>query len=100
MGFRSGDHIISYDDYEPEDFMMLQVDLARHTPAKAVVERGGDTLEIYIDHGRIGVQNHSQKIQHTMTDISDQQDKTVISLNLLLKLSQQTILQLILQLVE
>ena len=54
MGFRSGDHIISYDDYEPEDFMMLQVDLARHTPAKAVVERGGDTLEIYIDHSRIG----------------------------------------------
>ena len=54
MGFRSGDHIISYDDYEPENFMMLQVDLARQTPGKAVVLRGADTLDIYIDHNRIG----------------------------------------------
>ncbi len=54
MGFRSGDHIISFDEYEPENFLMLQADLARETAGKAVVLRGGDTLDIYIDHRRIG----------------------------------------------
>ena len=54
MGFRNGDHIISFDEYEPENFMMLQADLARQTAAKAVVLRDGDTLDIYIDHNRIG----------------------------------------------
>ena len=54
MGFRNGDHIISFDDYEPENFLMLQADLARETAGKAVVLREGDTLDIYIDHSRIG----------------------------------------------
>jgi regulator of sigma E protease len=54
MGFRNGDHIISFDGYVPESFDMLQADLARHMTRKAVVERGGDTLSIYIDHSMIG----------------------------------------------
>ena len=54
MGFRNGDHIISFDDYEPENFMMLQADLARQETEKAVVLRGNDTVTLYIDHNRIG----------------------------------------------
>ncbi|MCQ2142769.1 MAG: RIP metalloprotease RseP [Bacteroidales bacterium] len=54
MGFRSGDHIISFDDYCPDNFSMLQADLARRDVSKAVVLRDGDTLDIYIDHSRIG----------------------------------------------
>ena len=53
MGFRTGDEIISYDDYIPEDFFMLQADLARQTPDKATILRGDDTLNIYIDHNMI-----------------------------------------------
>ena len=54
MGFRNGDHIISFDDYIPESFSMLQADLARRMTRKASVERDGDTLNIYIDHNLIG----------------------------------------------
>lgn len=54
MGFRDGDHIISFDDYHPENFGMLQADLARRNVRKAVVLRGSDTLDIYIDHAMIG----------------------------------------------
>jgi regulator of sigma E protease len=54
MGFRNGDHIISFDDYEPENFVMLQADLVRQGTEKATVLRNGDTLSIYIDHNRIG----------------------------------------------
>ena len=54
MGFRNGDRIISFDDYVPENFAMLQADLARHTTHKATVIRGEDTLGIYIDHSMIG----------------------------------------------
>ena len=54
MGFRNGDHIISFDDYVPENFGMLQADLAREMAAKATVLRDGDTLDIYIDHAMIG----------------------------------------------
>ena len=54
MGFRNGDHIISFDEYEPENFLMLQADMARQTAGKARVLRDGDTLDIYIDHNRIG----------------------------------------------
>ena len=54
MGFRNGDHIISFDDYEPENFMMLQADLARQETEKAVVLRNGDTATLYMDHNRIG----------------------------------------------
>ena len=54
MGFRNGDHIISFDEYIPDNFAMLQADLARQTVRKATVLRGGDTLDIYIDHRMIG----------------------------------------------
>lgn len=54
MGFRNGDHIISFDDHVPESFDMLQAELARQMTRKAVVERDGDTLNIYIDHNMIG----------------------------------------------
>ena len=33
MGFRSGDRILRFDDYEPEDFFMLQADLVRRVAA-------------------------------------------------------------------
>lgn len=54
MGFRNGDHIISFDDYVPDNFGMLQADLARQTARKATILREGDTLDIYIDHSMIG----------------------------------------------
>ena len=54
MGFRTGDEILRFDDYEPENFGMLQADLARRGVHKATVLRDGDTLDIYIDQARIG----------------------------------------------
>lgn len=54
MGFRTGDEILRFDEYVPENFNMLQADLARRTPEKAVVLRGLDTINIYIDHNMIG----------------------------------------------
>ena len=54
MGFRNGDEILSFDDYVPENFSMLQADLARKTASKATVLRDGDTINIYIDHSMIG----------------------------------------------
>lgn len=54
MGFRNGDHIISFDGYIPESFWMLQADLAREMAKKATVLRDGDTLDIYIDHTMLG----------------------------------------------
>ena len=54
MGFRNGDMILAFDDYVPEDFSMLQADLVRRSTRKARVLRDGDSLNIYIDHSRIG----------------------------------------------
>ena len=54
MGFRTGDEILRFDDYVPENFGMLQADLARRGVHKATVLRDGDTLDIYIDQARIG----------------------------------------------
>lgn len=54
MGFRNGDEILMLDDYQPEDFRMLQADLARHTAQKAIILRGNDTIALYIDHSMIG----------------------------------------------
>ena len=54
MGFRSGDRILALDDYVPDDFSTLQIDLARRDVRKATVLRGADTLELYIDQSRIG----------------------------------------------
>lgn len=54
MGFRNGDRILAFDDYVPGDFYSLQADLARRHVRKAVVLRGTDTLDIYIDRSKIG----------------------------------------------
>lgn len=54
MGFRTGDEILYFDDYAPENFGTLQADLARRSPATATVLRGTDTLTIWIDHALIG----------------------------------------------
>lgn len=54
MGFRNGDEILRFDDYVPEDFGMLQADLARRNVGTATVLRDGDTLQLYIDHAMIG----------------------------------------------
>jgi len=54
MGFRTGDRIIDFDGYEPENFGMLQADLARRDVSVATVLRGTDTVRIYIDHSLMG----------------------------------------------
>jgi regulator of sigma E protease len=54
MGFRTGDRILRFDDYVPDDFASLQVDLARRDVRVAKVLRGTDTLDLYIDQSRIG----------------------------------------------
>ena len=54
MGFRNGDRILMLDDFQPENFGMLQADLARRTVKRATVLRDGDTLNIYIDQSRTG----------------------------------------------
>ena len=54
MGFRNGDEILMFDDYVPENFGMLQADLARHATSRATVLRDDDTVNIYIDHSMIG----------------------------------------------
>ncbi|MBQ5944063.1 MAG: RIP metalloprotease RseP [Bacteroidales bacterium] len=54
MGFRSGDRILKMDDYVPEDFGMLQADLARRSVREVTVLRGTDTLDIYIDRNTVG----------------------------------------------
>lgn len=54
MGFRSGDRILAFDDYVPENFATLQADLARRDVRAAKVLRGTDTLAIYIDHSMLG----------------------------------------------
>lgn len=54
MGFRTGDQILSFDDYSPENFAMLQADLARRDVHKATVLRNHDTVELYIDQAMIG----------------------------------------------
>lgn len=50
MGFRTGDRIIALDDYIPTDFNSLQADIARRDVHLVTVERGGDTVQVYIDH--------------------------------------------------
>lgn len=54
MGFRTGDMILSFDEYVPTDFSMLQADLARRNVKQAKVLRGADTVVLYIDHSMIG----------------------------------------------
>lgn len=54
LGFRTGDHIIRLDDYTPENFGMITADIARRNVRKVCIQRGEDTLNIYIDRSRIG----------------------------------------------
>ena len=54
LGFRTGDRILLYDDYAPEDFMDLQADLARRQVEKVTVLRGADTLVLYMDQSLMG----------------------------------------------
>ena len=54
LGFRNGDHIIRMDDYVPENFGMLQADLARRNVSKVTVLRDRDTVDLYIDRSMIG----------------------------------------------
>ena len=54
MGFRNGDRILKMDDYVPENFGMLQADLARRNVQEVTVLRGPDTVHIYIDKSMIG----------------------------------------------
>lgn len=52
MGFKAGDHIISLDDYQPQDFSNLQADLIRRQTQKVTLLRGADTLNLYMDLSR------------------------------------------------
>lgn len=54
MGFRSGDRILRYDDFEPTDFLNLQADLARRQVSEVQVLRGTDTLTLYMDESLMG----------------------------------------------
>ncbi len=53
MGFRTGDRILSLDGYVPENFGMIQADIARRGVHKVSVLRDGDTVNVYIDHSMI-----------------------------------------------
>ena len=53
MGFRTGDRILRFDDYVPENFNQLQADLARRNVRRIEVLRGTDTLILYMDQSRI-----------------------------------------------
>ena len=50
MGFKTGDQILALDGEVPENFQMMQMDMARDMVQKVTVLRDGDTLDIYIDH--------------------------------------------------
>lgn len=52
MGFRAGDKVLAYDDFVPEDFSALQMELVRCEPSFATVLRDGDTVRLWIDNGR------------------------------------------------
>ena len=54
MGFRNGDEIICFDEYKPENFAMLQAELVRNSVKKVSVLRQSDTVDLYMDHSRIG----------------------------------------------
>ena len=60
LGFRAGDEILAFDDYVPENFGMLQADLARRKVHKAKVLRGSDTLTLYMDGAMLGEVLNSQ----------------------------------------
>lgn len=49
MGFRSGDQILALDGTAPENFQLMQIDMARDMVNTVTVLRGDDTLNLYID---------------------------------------------------
>ena len=53
MGFRTGDRILQFDDYVPQNFNELQMDLVRRKVRQIKVLRDGDTLTLYMDQSRI-----------------------------------------------
>ena len=53
MGFRDGDRIISFDDYNPDDFGSLSADLLHEQAETATVLRNGDTVEISLGNDYI-----------------------------------------------
>ncbi len=53
MGFRNGDRILSFDDYTPDNFASLQIDIVRQEARYATVLRGKDTVKLYIDQAMI-----------------------------------------------
>ena len=63
MGFRSGDQILMFDNFVPENFGMLQADLARQSVKKATVLRDGDTLNIYIDQSPGEPEGHHPRLR-------------------------------------
>lgn len=48
-GFENGDRIIAFDDYIPDDFSQLQIDLIREQADHATVIRDNDTINVRID---------------------------------------------------
>lgn len=54
MGFRNGDRVLKLDEYTPENFGMLQADLARRDVSKVTILRDNDTLDLYMDQSKIG----------------------------------------------
>ncbi|MBQ2090767.1 MAG: RIP metalloprotease RseP [Bacteroidales bacterium] len=50
LGFKTGDRILKFDDYVPDNFNTLQADLVRRNVHEALVERDGDTVTVFIDH--------------------------------------------------
>ena len=53
LGFRTGDRVICFDDYEPLDFSSLQMDLIRRDVRQIKVLRDGDTTSFYMDQSKL-----------------------------------------------
>ncbi len=60
MGFRAGDEILAFDGYAPENFGMLQADLARRKVRQVHILRGADTVTLYTDASMLGEVLNSQ----------------------------------------
>ena len=53
LGFKTGDMVLALDGKAPENFQMMQMDMARDMVQKVTVLRDGDTVDIYIDQSYI-----------------------------------------------
>ncbi len=78
MGFKTGDKIIALDGKAPKDFMMMQLDMARDMVSKVTVQRGNETLDIYIDQKYISdmlsTQLFEPAIPFIITDVAEESD--------------------------